>query len=156
MAHVQMTWFEIIATITKLTELDEFTVEACADALGCSFEQTSSNRCFQSDMLHAPFERAEFISGTDKTILTLDFRPDSAREEFAMRRISLGRPIDIEITSPPVMDEINRKINLEWDRKYSLCHEFGNSKVWFGIEEKNSRKNLVNVSIHRVQKALSK
>lgn len=143
-----MTWYDIIGTISKLIELDEFTVESCANAIGCKFELTGSNR-YRSNALQAPFEYAELISGTDKTILLLKLRSDAAREEYALRMLSLGKPIDIDVVSPPTADKSGANANMGWDRKYSLCYEIGDRPVWFGIEEANSKKRLVNISIHQ-------
>ena len=143
-----MTWYDILAIISKLTELDEFTVESCANALGCKFEPTTPNR-FHSDALQNPFKYAELISGSNKTILILTLKSESAREEYAMRMLSLGKPIDIDVVSPPIADENYPSANMGWERKHSLCYEIGERPVWFGIEESNSRKKLVSVSIHR-------
>ena len=143
-----MTWFNILTTITKLSELDALTVDSCTSVLECKFEPTDSNR-YRSDALQEPFEYAELISGNDKTILTLTLQIESARKEYAMRLLSLGKPIDIDIVSPPITDESLPKPELGWERKYSLCYEIGDRPVWFGIEESNSRKKLINVSIHR-------
>ncbi len=65
-----------------------------------------------------------------------------------MRMIGLGKPIDIEIVSPPIADENVSKLELGWDRKYSLCYDIGEQPVWFGIEETRTRKKLVEISIH--------
>lgn len=143
-----MTWYGIIAIITKLTELDEFTIDSCAKALECKFESSSSNR-FRSDSLQEPFEYAELIPDTENMILILTFRVASAREEYAKRVSSLGRPIDVEIVSPPLADENAQKAELGWDRKISLCYEFGDCRVWFGIEETRSHKRLIALSIHQ-------
>lgn len=142
-----MTWYDIVATITKLTDLDEFTVATCAKALECNFEPTTSNR-YRSSTLQAPFEYAELILSSDKTIFTLTLQDNSAREEYVLRVSGLGKPIDLDVVSPPIANESTPKTNLDWDRKYSLCYEFGDCRVWFGIEVANSRKNLVNVSIY--------
>jgi len=142
-----MTWYDILATITKLTEIDKFTVETCANALGCKFEPTTPNR-YHSDVLQDPFVDAELIIGNDNTILFLTLRAESAREEYALRMLSLGKPIDINLVSPPIEDKTSTGVNLGWDRKYSLCYEIGDRPVWFGIEEANSQKLLATVSIH--------
>jgi hypothetical protein len=149
-----MTWYDIIGTISKLIELDEFTVESCVNAIGCKFEPTGSNR-YRSNALQAPFEYVELISGTDKTILLLTLRSDAAREEYALRMLSLGKPIDLDMVSPPLADESGASANMEWDRKYSLCYEIGDRPVWFGIEEANSKKRLVNISIHQPDNSIS-
>ncbi|MGD8405807.1 MAG: hypothetical protein PVJ21_19275 [Anaerolineales bacterium] len=143
-----MTWFNIIAVITKLIELEAFTVDSCGNALECKFEATGSNR-YHSDALQSPFEYAELISGTDKTILLLTLHVDAAREEYAMRMLSLGKPIDIDMASPSIADGSGASTNMGWDRKYSLCYEIGDRPVWFGVEEANSKKRLVNISIHQ-------
>jgi len=143
-----MTWYDILATIAKLTELDELTVDSCGSALECEFKSTDPN-CYRSKALQDPFEYAEFVSGSEKSILTLNLRAESAREEYAMRMLSLGKPIDIGNVSPPIADENIPKAKLDWERKYSLCYEIGDCLVWFGIEVANSRKILVSVSIHR-------
>jgi hypothetical protein len=145
-----MSWYEILAIISKLTELDKFTVESCASALGCQFEPTTPNR-YRADALQNPFNFAELISGSDKTILILTLKSESAREEFAMRMHSLGKPIDIDVVSPPIADGNHPGTHSVWERKYSLCYEIGDCPVWFGIEEVNSQKNLVNVTIYRHQ-----
>jgi len=141
-----MTWFDIIGTITKLIELDAFTVASCGNALGCKFEASGSNR-FHSDALQTPFEYAELISGNDKTTLLLTLSDAAAREEYAMRMLSLGKPIDIDVVSPPVADGKGSNTNMDWEGKYSLCYEIGDRRVWFGIEEANSKKRLVTISI---------
>lgn len=142
-----MTWHNFIAAITKLTELDELTVDSCASALKCDFELTGSNR-YRSDALQEPFEYAELISGNDDKTLLLTLRVDAARDEYAMRMLSLGKPIDINMVSPPIATKNTPSANMGWDRKYSLCYEIGDRPVWFGIEEANSRKKLVNISVH--------
>lgn len=144
-----MTWYDIIATITKLTELDELTVESCASALECKFDRNTTSNRFRSNALQDPFDYAELIPGSDKTILTLTLQTASAREEYALRMLSLGKPIDIDSVSPPVADGNLPITKLDWDRKYSLCYEIGEQQVWFGIEVANSRKQLVSLSIHR-------
>ena len=149
-----MTWHGILVTITKLIDLDEFTVNSCGSALECKFESTGSNR-YRSDALQEPFEYAELISGNDKTILTLTLQAESAREEYAMRMLSLGKPIDIDVVSPPIVDENSSSANLNWERKYSLCYEIGEHPVWFGIEEANLRKKLINISVNRPNKFFS-
>jgi hypothetical protein len=63
--------------------------------------------------------------------------------------LSLGKPIDIDVVSPPIGEETGAGSNLDWDRKYSLCFEIGDRPVWFGIEESNSRKKLVSVSLEQ-------
>ena len=141
-----MIWHDILATITKLVALDELTVDACASALDCKFERTTSNR-YRSDALREPFEYAELILGSDKTMLVLTLQANTAREEYAMRMKGLGKPIDMSIVSPPIADEHSSSTNLGWERKFSLCYEIGERPVWFGIEEENSRKKLVSVSI---------
>ena len=143
-----MTWYNVLAAISKLTEADEFTVETCSNALECKFEQTTSNR-YHSDALQYPFENAELILGSDKTILILTFQEEATREEYAMRMLSLGRPIDIDMVSPPMADETGSNTNLGWERKYSLCYDIGDRQVWFGIEELNSKKKLVSISLER-------
>ena len=143
-----MTWHNILATITKLIELDELSVGTCASALECKFKHTASNR-YRSDTLPDPFEYAELIPGSEKTILTLALQDESARAEYAMRMLGLGKPVDIAIISPPLASENTPKSELDWDGKYSLCYEIGEQQVWFGIEEKESRKRLVSVSIQR-------
>lgn len=143
-----MTWYDIIATITKLTELDELTVESCASALECKFESAGTNR-YRSEALPDPFRYAEFISGSEKSVITLILQAESAIEEYVLRMLSLGKPIDISNASPSTTDETISKNNLDWERKYSLCYEIGDCQVWFGIEVANSRKQLVSVSIHR-------
>lgn len=150
-----MTWYGIIAIITKLAELDEFTVESCARILECKFDRSTSGR-FRSDSLQEPFEYAELIPGNENTILTLSFRVASARQEYAKRVSSMGRPIDIEIVSPPLADENAQKAKLGWDRKISLCYEFGDCRVWFGIEETKSQKRLIALSIHPPHQFISK
>ena len=145
-----MTWYDILGTIAKLTELEAFTVASCGNALECKFEITGSNR-YRSDVLQAPFEYAELISGNDKITLSLTLRSDMAREEYAMRMLSLGKPIDIDVVSPPMADENGLSANMDWDRKYSLCYEIGDRRVWFGIEEADKRKKLVRVSIHHLK-----
>jgi len=147
-----MTWYDIIAAITKLTELDEFTIDSCASALECKFELTSPNR-YRSNTLQSPFEFAELISGNNKTTILLICRIDAAREEYAMRMLSLGKPIDIDMVSPPIADGKGVSANIVWDRKYSLCYEIGDLRVWFGIEEVNSKKKLVNISIDQTEKS---
>jgi len=143
-----MTWYNILAAISKLTEVDEFTVETCANALECKFEHTTSNR-YRSDALQDPFENAELILGNDKTVLTLALQEEATREEFAMRMLSLGKPIDIDMVSPSIADETSSGTNLGWERKYSLCYEIGDRQVWFGIEEIKSKKKLVSISLER-------
>jgi len=143
-----MTWHSLLVTISKLAELDEFTVETCTSALECNFERTLSNR-YCSNALQEPFEYAELILGNDKTILTLTLQANSAREEYAMRMIGLGKPIDIDVVSPPLANESAPKSELGWDRKYSLCYEIGEQPVWFGIEETGASKKLVALSFHR-------
>ena len=143
-----MTWYTIIATITKLTELDEFTVSTCAKVLECTFELTASNR-YRSSALQAPFDYAELILGSDKTIFALTLKDNSAREEYVLRVSGLGKPIDVDVVSSPIADKNASKTNLDWDRKYSLCYEFGDRRVWFGIEVAGSQKKLVTVSIHK-------
>ena len=59
-----MTWHDILAIITKLTELDDLSVDTCANALSCEFEHTTSNR-YRSNKLEEPFEYAELIPGKD-------------------------------------------------------------------------------------------
>ena len=149
-----MTWFDIIAVITKLIELDVFTVDACGNALMCKFKPTSPNR-YRSDSLQAPFEYAELISGNENSTLLLTLRENAAREEYAMRMLSLGKPIDINVFSPSVTDGKGTSANIDWEGKYSLCYEIGDRQVWFGIEEINSRKKLVNISIHQSNKSFS-
>jgi hypothetical protein len=141
-----MTWYDILATISKLTELDELTIESCASALGCKFEPTASNR-YHAKLLQDPFEYAELIPGSDKTILTLTFQDESAREEYAMRMLSLGKPIDIDMVSPSLADENGSSANFGWERKYSLCYEIGDRQIWFGIEETDSKKKLINIKV---------
>jgi len=143
-----MTWYDIIGTISKLIGLDELTVESCATAMRCKFEPTSANR-YRSNALQAPFQYAELISGNNKTTLLLTLNIDAAREEYAMRMLSLGKPIDINVVSPPMADRKGLSTNLDWDGKYSLCYEIGDRRVWFGIEEANSKKRLTNISIHQ-------
>ena len=143
-----MTWFNIIAVITKLIELEAFTVASCENALECKFVATGSNR-YRSDILQAPFEYAELISGNDKNTLLLTLRPNAAREEYAMRMLSLGKPIDIDVESSPKAEKKGSSTNMDWDGKYSLCYEIGDCRVWFGIEEAHSKKRLVNISIHQ-------
>jgi len=141
-----MTWYDIIGTISKLIELDELTVESCTNALRCKFEPTSSKR-YRSNALQTPFEYAELILDKDKTTLLLTLNIDAARGEYAMRMLSLGKPIDIDVISPPIADGSGKTSNITWDRKYSLCYEIGDRPVWFGIEEANSKKKLVTISI---------
>jgi len=143
-----MTWFNILTAISKLTEVDEFTVETCANALECKFEHTTSSR-YRSDALQDPFENAELILGNDKTVLTLTLQEKATREEYAMRMLSLGKPIDIDMVSPSIADETGSGTNLGWERKYRLCYEIGDRQVWFGIEELNSKKKLVSISLER-------
>ena len=143
-----MTWYGIISTITKLSELDEFTVESCERILECKFERSETGR-LQAVSLQTPFEFAEFIPGRDKMILTLSFQDTSPREEYAKRVSAMGRPIDVEIASPPLADGNTPKSKVGWDRKLGFCHEFGDCRVWFGIEEVGSQKKLVTISIHR-------
>ena len=143
-----MTWYNILATISKLTEVDEFNVETCANALECKFEHTTSNR-YRSDALQDPFENAELILGNDKTVLTLTLQEEATREEYAMRILSLGKPIDIDMVSQPMADETGSGTILGWERKFSLCYEIGDCQVWFGIEELNSKKKLVSISLER-------
>ena len=143
-----MTWHTILATITKLTELDEFTVKSCESAMKCNFERTGSIH-YRSNSLQGPFGHAELIPGSDTTILSLTLRATAAREEYAMRMVGLGKPIDVEIVSPPTMNENPSETSMDWDRKYSLCYELGEQRVWFGIEEKQGKKKLVTVSLHR-------
>lgn len=143
-----MTWFDIIATITKLTELDELTVNSCASALKCEFEPITSNR-YRSTTLREPFDHADLISGNDNMSLLLTFRVDSAREEYALRMLGLGKPIDIDNVSPPIAEVNTPQTNLDWDRKYSLCYEIGDCRVWFGIEVAGSQKKLVSIMIKR-------
>ena len=145
---MSVTWYGIITTITKLTELDDFAIDSCANALECKFERSASDR-YRSDALQDPFEYAEFISGSDKTILTLTFQVASAREEYAKRVFAMGRPIDVEIVSPPLADDNAKKAELGWDRKLSLCYEFGDCQVWFGVEEIKSQKKLVSITVKR-------
>jgi hypothetical protein len=140
-----MTWHAVLTTITKLTEFDELTVNSCANALECKFERLSNR--YRAESLQDPFEYAELIPGSDKTILTLILQDKSAREEYAMRMLSLGKPIDIDMVSPPMASEIGPRANLGWERKYSLCYEIGERKVWFGIEEIRSQKILVSLTI---------
>ena len=142
-----MTWYDILTTITNLTELAEFTVVSCSNALKCNFKHTTSNR-YRSDTLHDPFEYAELIVGNNQTTLALTLQAESAREEYAMRMLSLGKPIDIDMVSPTMIDGNGSSSNLGWERKYSLCFEIGDCPIWFGIEETHGRKNLVNVTIH--------
>jgi len=144
-----MTWYGIIATIRKLTELDEFTVTSCANALECKFERSTVSNRFHSDALHEPFEYAELIFGSGRVKISLKLKIESAREEYALRMLSLGKPIDIDMVSPPMADENGSSIKLDWERKYSLCYEIGDHPVWFGIEEINSRKKLVSVVMER-------
>jgi hypothetical protein len=142
-----MTWFDIIGIISKMTELDELTIESCANALGCKFEATTSNR-YRSDALQYPFEYAELIFGNDKLTLMLTLQTQAPREEYALRMLSLGKPIDLDVDSPPVADKDSPNSNLDWEGKYSLCFEIGDCPVWFGIEEIASKKILVSLSIH--------
>jgi hypothetical protein len=144
-----MTWYNILATITKLTELNKITVDSCASALECKFERGTSNR-YRSGGLLKPFAYAELITGRDKTTLLLTLRVDSAREEYAICMLSLGKPVDIDMVSPLMADENNPSANLGWERKYSFCYEIGDCPVWFEIEEASSRTKLVSVSIHRL------
>ena len=143
-----MTWYDIIVTIRRLTELNEFTVDACSSVLQCNFKQNTTNR-YRSNILQEPFEYAELISGDDKAALSLKFRIESTREEYAMRLSGLGKPVDIDIISPPIADETASDAITDWDRRYSLCYEFGDCRVWFGIEESGSQKQLVSVTIER-------
>lgn len=143
-----MTWHTILATITKLTKLDEFTIDSYSSALECNFEPTGSNR-FRSSALQEPFEYAELIPGSDTTILSLTLRATAAREEYAMRMVGLGKPIDVEIVSPSIADKNVSTAELNWDRKYNLCYELGEQRVWFGIEKTQGKKKLVTVSFHR-------
>jgi hypothetical protein len=141
-----MTWHDVLATISKLTELPVLSVDTCASALACKFEHTIENR-YRSNKLKEPFEYAELISGKDNNLLTLKFRAESPREEYAMRMLSLGKPIDIELVSPPSADENTPKNEIGWERKYSLCYEIGERQVWFGIEQTGSHKQLISVSV---------
>jgi len=143
-----MTWHAILATITKLIELDEFTVNSCESALDCNFERIAAPNRYRSDALQDPFEYADLIHDSQKTTLILTLQTTAAREEYAMRMVGLGKPIDVEIISPPIMDENPSKTKLDWDRKYSLCYELGEQRVWFGIEEKQGKKKLITVSFH--------
>ena len=143
-----MTWFDIMGTIAKLIKLEEFTVETCARVLECKFKSTGSNR-YRSGELQDPFEYAELIPGSSKAILTLTLQETAAREEYAMRIIGLGKPIDIDIVSPPIAGESAPKSSRGWDRNYSLCYEIGDHLVWFEIEEINSKKKLVSASLER-------
>ena len=145
---MSVTWYGIITTITKLTELDDFTIDSCANTLNCKFERSDSNR-YRSDALQGPFEDAEFIPGSDKMILTLTLMSTSPREEYAKRGSAMGRPIDVDIVSPPVADDNTQQADLNWDRKLSLCYEFGDCRVWFGIEETVSQKRLVSITLKR-------
>lgn len=141
-----MTWYDIISTLTKLTELDGFTVEDCENILECKFEKTDSNR-LRANNLVAPFDYAGLIPDNEGMTLTLFFKPDAAREEYVLRMAALGKPIDIEIVSPPMDNGNAPKTNLGWDRKFSLCYEYGEQKVWFGIEEAKSQKKLVSITL---------
>lgn len=141
-----MTWFNILAIISKIVELDELTVNSCTNALECKFEHITSNH-YRSDTLRSPFEYAELILGSYKTILMLTLQANATRQEYAMRMKGLGKPIDISIVSPPIADEHSSSKNLEWERKFSLCYEIGERPVWFGIEETGGQKKLVTVSI---------
>ena len=143
-----MTWYDIIVTIRGLTELNELTVDSCSRVLQCNFKQNSTNR-YRTNTLQEPFEYAELISGSDKAKLALKFRIESAREEYAMRLSGLGKPVDIDIISPPIADETAPDATTDWDRRYSLCYELGDCQVWFGIEESGSQKQLVSVTIER-------
>lgn len=141
-----MTWFDILTIITKLTRLDELTIDTSSKALESNFDRFGANR-FRSEALPAPFKYAEFLPGSDRTILILYLRDDSPREEYVLRMLGLGKPIDIELVSPPVADGDELRGNVGWDRKYRLCYEVGDRHIWFGIEESSSRKKLVSVSV---------
>lgn len=143
-----MTWYDILVAISKLTELDEFVVETCARALDCKFEPSGLNR-YRSNTLQEPFENAELILGSYKTVLTLTLQEEAPRDEYAIRMLSLGKPIDIDMVSPPMADGNGSKSNLSWEMKYSLCYEIGDRQVWFGIEELNSTKKLISISLER-------
>ncbi|NOY65636.1 MAG: hypothetical protein GXO97_09645, partial [Nitrospirae bacterium] len=143
-------WHDVERTIEKISKIIGSDLREAEHILNGNLTpvKETDNR-FILDNPDSAFNGVQIIVD-DKKRVEFIFIPVSDEEGVLASSLpDLGKPVDIDIVSPPVVGEGDTP---EWTHKYSECYLLNGRKVCFGFEEHDNTKQLVAISIESHKK----